>query len=463
MICINESEFQNRNISAFSLRKAMNSHSECEVRFVVGDADQADFIGKLGKQISIKNDSDYIFFGTIDRITVEKKYSGDVLIVHSVSKSIESDTKKHKRIFQNPRKSLNDIINYINGTYSGNGKISLCGNDIGISKCIIQNDETDFDFLNRLAQENGYRLIVNSTDNELDLQIGEYNRDFQGLNYKDIKNHCEKFDQISELKKSSICLVLREASDTYFSLGQRIRFGDMDNKDNKIYYVDSSEIVMERSAYKYKYVLIELIEADYRDQPHNIDIPPIMLKGIVTDSRDPEGKGRIQVRFDCDYDDVQSDKPAWIPVETPYTASNGGIVFIPDINDVVDVKCINGKLYASMSFGNNKIDDRFINTADKYISNVNGKWIGLKDKSLEICSGDNVSITLSDNNIKLKVKDTSIIMTDNEVRININGTNIILNDDIKAECSGDVFVKGRNISQKANAAVKIKGTEIELN
>lgn len=453
MICINE--FKNQNISAFSLKEKLNSHSECEIRINIGDADHTDFLNQLGKTLSIKNDREFVFRGIIDRLTEEKRYSGNILTVHSVSQSIKTDTQKHKRIFQDPDKKLSDIIAFIDRRYGGRDGIKLCGEDKKITKCVIQNDETDFEFLNRLARENGYRTIVRSDDSNIDILVGEYNNYSNVIDLEDKKEYCEKIE-ISDIYESgtSVNLVLRDDPYSYIPLGRKIRYNE------KYYYVDSLAIAMERSTYKYKYVLFE---TDNKVQISDSDFPLIMLKGNVSNTDDPEHKGRIQVRFDCDYDEVKSDRLAWIPVETPYTASKGGIYFIPDVNDRVDVKYINGKLYASMSFGSKEIDRKFQNTSDKYISNVNGKWIGLKENSLEICSGDNVSITLNDNDIKLKVKDTCIILSDNEIKVNIKGTNITLSDRIEAKCSGDIVVKANNISQKASAAMEIRGSKIELN
>ena len=111
------------------------------------------------------------------------------------------------------------------------------------------------------------------------------------------------------------------------------------------------KIRLEHESYFFYYELEELKIA-----PKKISDTPILAKSFkfhakIKNVKDPKNLGRVQVTFDDKFvEDMDEKNPLWIPYRTPYSGKNGGIVFIPDEGDAVEVFLQMKKLFASLQF-----------------------------------------------------------------------------------------------------------------
>lgn len=64
--------------------------------------------------------------------------------------------------------------------------------------------------------------------------------------------------------------------------------------------------------------------------------------GMVTNNKDPDGLGRVKVRFPWLSD---SDESAWARIATPMAGSNRGFYFLPEIDDEVLVAFEHGDMH----------------------------------------------------------------------------------------------------------------------
>ena len=434
---IHISGFENSNLIAFSLQKRVNAHSVCSFTVKAGNVDHSDFLQKIGKDISIDNGDEFIFFGYIDDVNAEVRFSETEVTIHAVSYSKKLDVAEKRRIFQNPEKTLQTITRYIQSESSSEIE---CSCQETIQEPIIQHNETDFAFLIRLAQRCGMQIFVRDMikANHISLLIERtINTSVQKLSEEPEKIsfqiRCQS--DISQ-KYQMIDMIVR---DQFFDTGVRLCI------DGTTYYVAELSLELERGVFKYHYVLLE--EGAVPDTV-SMTLPAyVMMRGITSDHDDPEGKGRIQVKFDCEYVDAQPDRMMWIPYLTPYTAENGGIVFLPDKGDIVDIIYASGTLTAQQSTGNTRLAGSLMDVQNKHIANINGKRITFSKDCLELTAGNN-TILLTENDIVIKVKDTKLSVSDKGIHIKSTGSAISVERDISIHAGNNVDVKGMKIYLK---------------
>ena len=436
------------DIRDFKLVKKENSHSECNLTISIGRTDHADYFDKLNKTISIDNGDEYIFWGYIDDIVAEKHYSNTLITIHAFSFSKKIDNEKHCRIFQNPKKTLSSIFSY----YENKLKIRInLESDEVIEEPILQIEETDFEFLKRIANTYGYSLIVcdNIDSNTITLSI--VNK--RGLTTKNLEEIPEKllFHITSEgdnIFKQAILTL----NDTYYNIG------DIFKIESEFYAVKEFLLFFDKGIYKYTYNMIEKevpIEKETSNQHKKI-----ILKGIVTNNNDSEKKGRIQVKFDCAYEDADNNEKIWIPFETPYSGENGGIIFLPDINDIVEVVFVNEHFYSKEITGKMPLPDCFDHPDNKYIANIYGKRVVFTKDNLSITSNDAI-VDIKDKEILLSVGESQISLTDKRIILKNGNSHLFVSDNVDLK-TNNISLKGTEVAIKSEQNTVIKGSNIVL-
>jgi uncharacterized protein involved in type VI secretion and phage assembly len=198
--------------------------------------------------------------------------------------------------------------------------------------------------------------------------------------------------------------------------------------------------------------------------------------GIVTDNNDPDGKGRVKVKFPWLSDDNASN---WARVVAPGAGSSRGIEFLPEVNDEVLVDfelgdinypyvlggLWNGQdappLASSAAVEAGKVNKRVIQTRAGHVITLDDTegagGITIQDKSGDKVFLDNTSgaggITVQDKNGNKIVLDSAA----NSLTIQVNG-----NGTVKA--MGNLSVQAEaNLQLQANGIVEVKGALIKLN
>jgi type VI secretion system secreted protein VgrG len=204
---------------------------------------------------------------------------------------------------------------------------------------------------------------------------------------------------------------------------------------------------------------------------------------VVTDTDDPEGLGRVRVRFF--WQDSKNQSP-WVRVVTLYAGNNKGIFFIPEIGEEVLVGFENSnadKPYVMGSHynGKNKPDDWKSNkNYKKAIRTSSGHTIEFNDEggSEEIIIYDkdkNNTIILSSHSKELKIISTGDIKIQADQNIEIKATkditldatniNLKTSSNLKADVTGqislsasqDFSLEALNVNAKAKAQLSMEG------
>jgi type VI secretion system secreted protein VgrG len=224
--------------------------------------------------------------------------------------------------------------------------------------------------------------------------------------------------------------------------------------------------------------------------PSTVKMPPVKIyaephcetqSAFVTDNHDPDGFGRIRVRY---YWMTDSEKTPWLRITSPHGGSEKGFFFIPEVNEEVIVgfegdsatkPFIVGTVYhnkAKTGFGNQDNDIKTIQTrsGNKVVMNDKEGSVFVEDKdsnSIKIDGAGNINVTAKET-IVLACGDAKIEMK-KDGTINLTGKNITINAQQSAKMvsgqasfaadgnSGDAKMDGMNANINGSMGAKVAG------
>jgi len=190
--------------------------------------------------------------------------------------------------------------------------------------------------------------------------------------------------------------------------------------------------------------------------------------GVVTNNQDPDGLGRVKVKFPWLSDDVESH---WARVVTPMAGNDRGLFFLPEVDDEVLVAFEHGSpefpyVLGALWNGKDKApesnDDGENNM--RTIKSRSGHVVRLDDtdgsEKIEIVDGsgaNSIVISTADNTITITADaDITIESGSGKLILSGNGIEIKSQADLKVEA-------GANMDLKASGQLNIKGTTVNIN
>jgi uncharacterized protein involved in type VI secretion and phage assembly len=183
-----------------------------------------------------------------------------------------------------------------------------------------------------------------------------------------------------------------------------------------------------------------------------------VVMGLVTNNQDPDGMGRVRVKFPWLSDDHES---WWARVATPMAGPNRGIYFLPEVDDEVLVAFEHGDLrfpYVIGSLWNGKDAPPETNDDGKnnlrLIHSRSGHLIRLDDtdgdEKIEIIdkTGNNsVTIKSSDNSVTIACTGRLRLQASQGIEINSDADiKIQANTTMDLEASAPMTIKGATVS-----------------
>ena len=194
-----------------------------------------------------------------------------------------------------------------------------------------------------------------------------------------------------------------------------------------------------------------------------------VVVGVVTNNQDPDGMGRVKVKFPWLSDD---DESYWARVTAPMAGKDRGTYFLPEVEDEVlvafehgDVRFpyVLGALWNGKDAPPAKNDDGKNNV--RIIKSRSGHLVRLDDtdgaEKIEIVdkSGKNsVTVDANANTIALKA-DGDITLESGQGKIVIKGQSVEMSStaqDVKIESAA-------NMDVKASGQMNVKGSAVNIN
>ena len=446
----------------FNINKRCGEHGICTFVGSVDEDDEARFLKQAGQEIQVFwNDGEKetcVFSGKVEEIQVSKQLHSATIDVRAVSLSAMEDEEPFTRIWQNPAKKFGDILS--------RSTLSLKSCDLRLSQSLcqqeypfptLQNQEANFAFIKRIAENVDIPLWVEDIKNGKGcIVLSEAISDsLYDIDTDDILRY-----KVSKLKKGqrNITITLKK----YLPFGSKVRIP----QESGEFVINDLQIDLVHEVYEFSYQLKPYVPWKYNavNMPHLEKT--VYLKGTVQNNKDEKNMGRIQVSFDKD--DVQDmDKERkWIPYQSPYTGIGGGIVFLPDVGDIVSVVFSNEEIYATATIREKVLVDECRNVDEKYIGNNTKQRIFFREKALKLASGEH-TILLDDEKIELAVGESKITLTKEKITLQQRKTELLLTSKgsyIKSNGNemawneqGIIGTSGREIGFASNGRVNIKG------
>ncbi len=185
-----------------------------------------------------------------------------------------------------------------------------------------------------------------------------------------------------------------------------------------------------------------------------------VIPAVVTNNQDPDGKGRVKVKFYWSGDEFET---YWARVAFPMAGNDKGMFFIPEVNDEVLVAFEMGDLRYPYVIGvlwNGQDSPPETNTNIKKIKSSNGHELILNDESdviqIKTSAGDEITLE-SGKKITIKSGENSIEIdkTSQEIKIK-SGLNISIE-------GTQIKIKGTNVDINADGILTLKGSLVRIN
>ncbi len=193
-----------------------------------------------------------------------------------------------------------------------------------------------------------------------------------------------------------------------------------------------------------------------------------MVVGLVTNNQDPDGMGRVKVRFPWLSDE---DESSWARVVTPMAGNDRGLYFLPEVDDEVLVAFEHGDVrfpYVLGSLWNGKDAPPAANDDGKnsvrVIKSRSGHVVRLTDEGgkekIEIVDKseqNSVVIDTAKNTITI-TSGADIVLSAAQGTIRLDAQNV----EVKSSANTRIEAGG-NLDAKATGLTNVKGATINLN
>ena len=493
-IILDRKNLDNFVIREFVLNENINEHQKLEVQLEMDDEQRKSLekiIEKENVEIEIElsgmnqNVKKKIFCGMVDYFEILDYGSyGCRILIRAFSKSIIFDRKNEKkyRVFQDVNLMFSDIINEINKDYTEK-KLEMKYSDIAkkqIGTLVVQFDETDWEFLVRLASQLKTGLFVVEQGIIL----------FGMVEMGEIKKENRYFSDYS-LVRDYKNLYYKVQSNKVINLGNTISISENIGK-NKNNSENSDENKRSFSVLKTKIFLknfvlkSEFLASDMGTyhvfKKYNKKIRGCRIEANVERVFEDGGIAKMEVKFseglkrivqerndsesnDRAYDDYGIKKFP-LSYQTFYSQTNTGFFCTPEVNDTVEVYFPNE-------------DERFAKVSWAINNKGNGRFSDYTKRNFQVNQSD-FNFNLNLNNFEVKTAKKYSVESPNIVEnadnfVNKANQNMVIasNNYLGIESIGDadfyasrinIIGKEKEITMESlSSDVRIKGKKVHSN
>ncbi|KJD42584.1 nucleic acid/nucleotide deaminase domain-containing protein [Paenibacillus terrae] len=394
-------------VTSFQVIRQVNDHAHIRFTGIIPDAHLEKYIETVSSQDSIqvfqKNGSRDIpiFSGMVSNMSIHAVRDTYVAEVEGISHTFDLDVKRRSQSYQNRSTTYDQVIRQVIAPYPGSDYIDMAHSSQTVGKFLMQYEETDWQFIRRLASHTGAVLVPDVTllrpafwfgMPELDPPI-----ELSATSYGASKNHRKHITYEVESKQ-------------LLSLGQLVRFKGQEM------VVAGSVIELDRGIIRMRYTLAP---------PQSIRQPKQynpLLTGLSLDGRVIKvHRKMIQLHLDIDQEEPPESN-SWFPYSGEgnnawYTMPKvGGRVqlYFPDSNEnhAFTTSATRGageKMQSHPKMGNPNV---------KSFVNDSGKTMELAERNISFTTGP-VSIIMDEQGVKLDSPAKIVVKTSEELSLGL--------------------------------------------
>ena len=493
-IMLDKKNLDNFVIREFILNENINEHQNLEIQLEMDDEQRKNLeriIEKedVGIEIELANvDKDVkrrVFSGIVDYFEILDYGSyGFKILMRAFSKSVLFDRKNQKkyRVFQDRNLIFSDIIDEINKDYADK-KLEIKYSDIAkkqIGSLIVQFDETDWEFLVRLASQlkTGMFVIEQGIILFGIVEMGEIKKENKYFSdYSLIRDYKNLYYKVQSNKVINLGDTVSISENAVENEGN-----DKDSSGNKgNFSVLKTRIFLKDFILKSEFLATDM-SSYHIFRKYNEKIKGCRIEANVERVFEDGGIAKMEVRFaeglkkivqersneesnDKAYDDYGI-KRFPLSYQTFYSQTNTGFFCTPEVNDTVEVYFPNeDEQFAKVSWAiNNKGNGRFsdytkrnfqVNQSDFNFSlNLNTFEV----KTAEKYSVESLNIVENADNFVNKANQNMIVASNNYLGIESIGDADFYGSKI------NIIGKEKEITMESlSSDVRIKGKKIHSN
>ena len=380
-------------------------------------AKRADETYAVAIRTTAENQPGELFYGVIAQAALSQQSGYSVLKLELKSASSLLDMEKKKKSFQNTAKTYEEILNQVVGSKA---VLQMNVTDRAIGRLIAQYNETDWEFIRRMASEFEAPVFTNVNTKIPVITIGI------PVNGK-----------ASELGKAESGA--RVTASQYVFVGDSVSMGGSGGNVQEVTSTfRKGELVSEVSP----------VQADTLIQPQitNTQASGKMFTGIVQKVE----KDKVQV-FITDIDDsYDAGGTVWLPYSTAYSSGDGsGFYCMPAEQDTVRVffpSDNEGDAFAASSVNVSPLDDP-----------KHKKWRSPAGKEI-LMTEEGLFITCKEQRIFINLKDAEgiSIQSDKDVNIISSSNMLLMAENIQLKAENEILIS------TASSYIDMQPDKIEL-
>jgi hypothetical protein len=438
------SPFDILHLNELRIEKENNEHTRIFLTGVIPEGKKDSYIDSVTSkdileisQIADNSSTTVLFKGVITNIEIKAVRGVFYVIVEGVSCTYEMDIKLKKRSFQNKDMTYIEMIKEVIKDYPGADFIDTTAKSKKLEKVVIQYNETDWEFLKRMASHFNKGLVADAISDKPKFWFGipesTSNQKLEEFNFS-VRKKIGDFRYLSENNTEGIdekdFTYYEIETDKFLNIGDKVQYNDISLLVCKaMYYFEDSVL---RNLY-----LLTPEKGLSQKLKLNDNLFGAAIEGKVIELSEDN------VRVHLDIDEAQKKEEAyWFSYATFYTAEgNTGWYCMPELDDCVKLYFPTNKEEEGIIINSVrrriKGGDKIQNPDEKYFRTKFEKENKFTEKELVFSTKeDKVLIRLNeDDGIELYSENTIKIKDDNELEIEADNIEIKAADEINFECN----------------------------
>lgn len=362
------------SIRTFYIGEKINTHAELILGGICMDSDNMD----LEKQnIIVRGNEDRVlFFGVLDKIELkmDKELLSFQLNAHSLS--YDMDCNKRKRVFQDLDMTYEQIIAEVLQSYKCSSFIDKVTNGMKIPHSILQLNETDWEFLKRLASHYNTGICVNCKGSSIQIFFGTGDRAEAALEGEVLVS------EINLMKKKEL---IKLRTNGPANVGCQAAY------KGKNYLIESTELFMKKGTIEYQSLLMRAEEVLFPFIP-NSNIAGMHVWAWVRQIQ----RNRLRIQYQIE-DKAQGNTP-FLPFAGEENNEAG--YYMPEPGNEVEVTFPDSEEeHAFVSAARRTVKERKTTKSNmKYLRNKGGLGLYMDEQKICVSAGsDNSQLVVSQN------------------------------------------------------------------
>lgn len=400
-----------RNIQ---VNRAFNDHSHCKLDVVMTEEtattclEKGSFTDTIQIRRELETGTQYWFSGGITGVDIEVEDGIWHVSIQAISRTYDMDQKRKSRSYQNKNTTYTALIKELVAPYPGGGAMNEATHpDAKIGELLVQYEETDWEFLRRVASKVGTVILPDVVMDAPRVYFGvpdfSWGKSLEAVHYTVTQNQ----ERTLKLEGSHQDISYRVHSHDYVQVGDNVSFR------GQMWVVYEAEMDYHEGITVYSYQLVQ--RANIRSMvKQNHRIQGVSLGGKVVQ------RGNNMVKVHLDVDDQHDEGGNWW---FPYS-SEGNNMFhaLPEEGARINVYFPGGKEKQAIA-----------------INSVRGKHEEMKGRT--VFEKPSTKVFHIPGNAKMELGEDGVLFEKNTVRLHLNAGDIRLEADDSIMLVGSEEIK----------------------